>query len=316
MPIGTGYVGLAKESGFGVATAPSIFVPVKSAEASSDPQNYYPEEIRSSRAKSKVVPMGKKNEASIELDVESSNVGHILLGALGAVATTSLTGTPAAYSHVFTPANTLPSYSLELYDTIMIRRIAGAKINTLKLSAEAGGDGVLAAEVSLLAQSITDQASPGTPNYVDKLPFNYTSVAVLKGGVANTAIRSFEMEINNNLKDDHFVLRASRDVAAIPEGMREVSGSIEMYFENKAAYLAFAAGTSDSLKLTFTGANISGANNESLIIDLPKISYDSFEVPMGGPDDEVIGSMDFTALYDSVTATDVKVTLVSAVISF
>lgn len=318
MPIGTGYVGIAKESTFGTAVAPANFLPVKSAEANTDPQNYYPEEIRSSRAKNKVVPMGQKHEASTELDAEPNNLGHFLLAALGNVASVQPddVGNPTVYDHVFTPGNVLPSYTLEMYDTLMIRRIAGSKLDTLSLAVEAGGDGVLTAEGSWFAQSIADEAAAASPSYNDQLPFSFNGVDVTKGGSATTEVRSMELEISNNLKDDHYVLSSSKNVSEIPEGMREVTGSVEMFFKSKADYTAFMAGTKDSLKFTFTGAIISGTYSEKLILDLPDISYDAFEVPLDGPDDEIVATMEFTALYDSNSAYEVQATLTNTITAY
>lgn len=313
MPIAQGYAGIAKETVFGTPVAPSTFLPVKSIEVSTDPSFYYPEEIRSSRAKSKGIPMGQKHEGSLEMDAEPSTLGLLLLGALGSVSTTNVTG---VYTHVFTPANTLPSFTVEKYDTVQAQRIAGCKIDTLTLSAEAGGDGSLVAEADFKAQSVADQAAPATPAYTDKLPFTFTNVTVTKGGATNENVTSFSVEISNGLKDDQYTLRKSRDVKQIAEGMREVTGSVAMLFKTKADHTAFMAGTKDSLKIKFEGALISGATYESVEIELPKIQYDSFEVPMGSGDDDVIAEMEFTALLDSTAGFDVKATLVNAVVSY
>lgn len=314
MIIGRGYVGIAKEGSFGAGAAPTTFIPVNSVEMSSDPQTHFPEQIRASRSKTRAVPLGRKNSGSLEMDTEPATIGHLLLGALGGVTTT----TPAAgvYQHIFLPALVLPSYSLERYDTVMIQRATGAKIDKLSLSLEAGGDGVLVASADFIVQTLADQAAAATPNYSDKNPFSYTNITVTKGGAVNNELKSFELNIENGLKDDQFTLRTSRDVQTIGEGMRTVSGSLEMFFKTKADYLAFMAGTADALKFEFTGAVIAAANSEKLIIELPNISYTSFDVPMGGADDEVLASMEFTAIYDSGIAGEIKVTLQNAVTSY
>lgn len=305
MPIGVGHVGIGKETTFGTAATVGTFLPVKSVELNTDPQVYYPEEIRNSRSKAKGIPMGQKHEGSLEMDVESVSIGHLLLGALGEVSTTG-TG---PYVHTFEPGNTLPSFTLEKYDTIMSQVVAGLKMDKLSLSVEAGGDGVMTAEVDLKAQSVTD-GTASTPNYTDKSPFAFHQVTVTKGGSANEDIRSVSLEIANNLKDDQYTLRASKDVSSINEGMREVTGSVEMFFKTKADYLAFMNGTEDSLSLSFA------AGADQLVVELPKISYDSFEVPMGGADDEIMASLEFTALLDAAKGYEIKAELTNSVASY
>jgi hypothetical protein len=307
---GTGYVGIAKETTFGTAVAATAFLPVESAEATTDPQNYYPEQIKGTRSKSQGVPMGRKNELSLAQDAEPSTLGHWLLAALGKVDTTA-GGTTGTYNHVFTPANTLPSYTVEKYDGVMTQQIAGSKCDSMTLSVEAGGDGVFKIEADFLAQSISDKEAQATPSYTDKAPFTFYQVSAQKGGVETTDVKNFEIEVSNNLKDDKYVLRKSRDVKDIPEGMREVTFSGEMYFVNKAAFIDFMDGKSESLKFT-----VDTVGGDQLVIDLPKIMYDGYEIPMGGADDEIMASIEGTALYDPETGGEIKMTLLNTTASY
>lgn len=307
MAIGNGYVALGKEDSFGVAkTTPDLYLPVKSAELTTDPQVYYPEEIRASRAKTKGIPMGKKHEGSLEMDVEPVSVGHLLLAALGDVEST---GEAAPYTHVFTPGAVLPSFTFTKFDTVMTQVASGAKFESLSLAIEAGGDGVMTAEAEMYIQSVADGAA-STPAYTDKSPFAFHQVTVTKGGTVNDDIKSVELEITNGLKDDNYTLRKSQDVKEINEGMREVTGSIEMNFKNKAAYQSFMNDEKDSLTLSFE------AGAESLIVDIPLMSYDGFEVPMGGPDDEVTASLEFTALEDPEKGYEIQATLINSVAKY
>jgi hypothetical protein len=307
MPIGNGFISLAKETSFGVKNnTPDLYLPVKSAELTTDPQVYYPEEIRASRAKTKGIPMGKKHEGSLEMDVEPVSIGHLLLAALGSVQTD---GTAAPYTHKFTPGAVLPSFTFTKFDTVMTQVASGAKVDTLTLAIEAGGDGVMTAEAEMFIQSVEDGAA-AVPSYSDKSPFSFHQVTVTKGGTTNDDIKSVEFEITNNLKDDNYTLRKSQDVKEINEGMREVTGSIEMNFKNKAAYLAFMNDEKDSLTLTFD------AGSDQLIVEIPVMSYDGFEVPMGGADDEVTASLEFTALEDPDKGYEIQVTLINTVSNY
>jgi hypothetical protein len=318
MPIGQGYAGLAKETSFGTKATVNEFIPVKSLEATQDPQNYYPEEIRNSRGRAKGIPMGLQNEGSVEMDAEPQSLGHILLAAMGNVATNqpNAAEAPTVYSHLFTPGNTLPSYTWEKYDTVMVQSLVGCKTDTLTLAVEAGGDGTLTAEMDLRVKSVQEQETASAPAYNDKDPFVFHKVTVTKGGAVNDNLKSMEIEISNNLKDDQFYLKNSREVGAIDEGMREVSFSGEMKFKNKAEYTAFANGKKDNFVIKFEGASIGGTFKDTLEINLGKVLYDSFEVPMGGPDDEVLASFEGAALIDPATGHEIEITLTNTVVSY
>lgn len=316
MSLGFGYVGLKKETTFGTAATVAEFIPVKSFESAQDPQNYYPEAIRGTRGRARGIGMGIQNEVNLEMDAEPQSIGHILLAALGTISSAAVSGATGAYKHDITPGNVLPSYTFERNDTVMTQTIAGTKIDSLTLSVEAGDDGVLTVEADMIAQSITDKASASVATYTDKDPFAFHRVLVEKGGQTNENLKSMEIEINNNLKDDQFTLRKSRNVASIEEGMREVTVTAEMLFKNKAEYLAFINGTKDTLKFTFEGDIITGSTRDMLVIELPKIMYDSFEVPMGGPDDEVLASIEATALIDTTLGYDIKASVTNSVASY
>lgn len=319
MALAFGYAGYKKETTFGTAATVDKFIPVKSIEATQDPQNYYPEEIRGQRGQGKGIPMGLQNEASVEMDAEPQSLGDILLSALGAVTTTqpNAATAPTVYSHKFTPANVLPSYTWEKNDTVQTQQLVGSKTNTLTLSVEAGGDGVLTAELGLVVKSIVDKASPGTPVYTDKDPFAFHKVTVMKGGAANDNLKSLEIEISNNLKDDQFYLSKSREVGGIEEGMREVSFSGEMKFKTKADYLAFTNGTKEALTITFEGYTVLASTYyDKLEIKMNNVLYDSFEVPMGGPDDEVLASFEGRALIDKVSGYEIEATLQNTIVSY
>lgn len=315
---GTGYVGIGKETTFGTAVEPQHFLPVESAEANTDPQNYYPEQIRGHRGKSQGVPMGRKHELSIAQDGEPSTLGVWLLAALGAVSTVQPddVGAPSVYEHVFTPANTLPSWTVEKYDNVMVQRVTGAKVDSLTINTEAGSEGALKVEAEFLAQTIADKETQSSPDYNDQPAFTFYQVEAQKGAQVNDNIKSFELEISNNLKDDHYTLRKSRDPQSLPEGMREVTFSAEMYFKDKAEWKAFFDGEEDSIKFTFDGSTIEGAQSEKLVIELPRILWDGYEVPMGGADDEIMASIEGTALFDETTAAEIRVTLTNTVQSY
>jgi len=316
MTVAAGYVGLKKETTFGTAATVDTFVPVKSMEATQDPQNYYPEVIRGTRGKAKGIGMGIKNEMSLEMDAEPQSIGHLLLAALGSVSTAPNAPVTGAYTHTFLPGNTLPSFTFERNDTVMTKTIAGAKADTLTLSMEAGGDGSLVASVDWIAQSLVDKASASVPSYADRDPFVFHKVTVTKGGSTNENIKSLEIEIANNLKDDQYTLRTSRNVASIEEGAREVTLSIEMLFKNKAEYQSFIDGSTDSFVISFEGNIFTGTTKDKLDITIPKVLYDSFEVPMGGPDEEVLASLEGTALIDTGIGGEIKAVLINGVTSY
>src|SRR5690606_35067223 len=88
-------------------------------------------------------------------------------------------------------------------------------------------------------------------------------------------LKSFNLNINNNIQLDEAFLSGSNDIATgglIP-GALEVTGSYSLQFENTTELAKYEANTKNAVIATFTGADIGEANNgvEQIKISLGRI---------------------------------------------
>lgn len=249
-------------------------------------------ETDSSRDRGVTYVQSEAVEGSPEFYVRDASIGFWLWAALGADA---VTGTNPNYTHTITPANSLPYITTwrNLGD-LLYEQFRDCKVGSLSISAEAGQPltataGIMGLQASRLTAS-PDQATPialqsGTV-------YNFNDATVTLAGGATALVRSFELNIENNLQRQQ-----TDDVIPydIVEGTREVSLNFDLIFETLDEYNKFhygaIAGTTVSSGLYTTTANFAfskGANN-AVTFDLPSIAYTEFPVePSPGGDSVVV----------------------------
>jgi len=228
-------------------------------------------------------------EGTPEFYVRDASMGFWLFATLGANAPT---GTAPNYTHVITPASTIPYISTwrNIADTLW-EQYRDCKVSSLAISAEAGAPLSATANINgLQATRLTADPSlaPVIPLASSQV-YNYNDAAVTLGGGATALVRSFELTIENNVSRQQTDDVVPYDVV---EGTREVSLGFDLIFESLTEYNKFhyggAAGTTISPTIFTTSANFVfslGVNN-SIAFDLPSIAYEEFPVeadPGGDP---------------------------------
>jgi hypothetical protein len=228
-------------------------------------------------------------EGSPEFYVRDASIGFWLHAALGADAPT---GTAPNFTHVLTPANSLPYITVwrNLADTLY-EQYRDCKVGSLTISADAGSPLTCVAGIQgLQASRLTaapDQATPITLQ--NGAVYNFNEATVTLAGGATALVSSFELTIENNL-----TRQQTDDVVPydVTEGTREVSLGFDLIFESLDEYNKFhyggAAGTAISPNVYETAAIFTfgkGANNE-VSFNLPHIAYEEFPIepdPGGEP---------------------------------
>lgn len=114
-------------------------------------------------------------------------------------------------------------------------------------------------------------------------------------------IMSVSLDVNNNLQGAGVV--GSVDYANIGAGSFNVSGSLELYYENLDMYAAFLAGT--ELKLSLTLGKTSGSK---YTIEIPRLKLSSCNVVAEGQNSYVMCSSEFQGLKDSTLGATMKIT--------
>jgi hypothetical protein len=233
-------------------------------------------------------------EGSPEFYVRDASIGFWLFAALGADAPT---GTMPNYTHVLTPANTIPYITCwrDLGD-LLWEQYRDCKVGSLQISAEAGAPLSATASVMGLQSTrlTTDPSLAPAIAIQNSQVYNFNNATVTLSGGATALVRSFELTIDNNVD-----IQQTDDVNPydVYEGTRTVSLGFDLYFETLAEYNNFhyggAAGTAVSPNIYTTTALFDfslGANN-AVTFNLPSIAYEEFPVEPSAAGDPVIASI-------------------------
>lgn len=118
---------------------------------------------------------------------------------------------------------------------------------------------------------------------------------IYEGGSAltGTFIKSVSLSLSNSLRARDAI--GTLGAVSVGVGTIEVTGQMEVYLADAVLYDKFVNNTASSL--SFRSSDSAG---NGYIISLPKIKYSDAQVQAGGLDQDVMLSMPFTAIYDSV----------------
>jgi hypothetical protein len=184
-------------------------------------------------------------------------------------------------------------------------RLTGMVANTMTLTATAGQ--VLTGGFGFLGKggSVGDAAlvgatyAPAPSGPVMDAAAGFASLGL--GALSSPKIRSVSLSATNNLRGQSVV--GSIEAAGLGLGRFDLTGSIEVYLENKQLLDVYLAG--NGLDLSFVIGSVSG---ERYAFDLPRIKLTAAEVVAGGNDEDVMVRCGFQALHDPVEGCAIKVT--------
>lgn len=212
-------------------------------------------------------------------------------------------GSPA--TDVLVAGTTRRSFTIqrrfEDLDTVEYHNHFGCEFNTMSLSiapnAMVGATfGVVGKTLSIATSQISDHSGDTSPT--DYKPFDSFTGTVTEGGTAITTVTSLDLSIENGLEPLFSI--GSQETIRPSIGKSRVSGTLGLYFDEKTEYEKFLNETESSLEVTLTDSS-----SNSLKITLPRIKYNSGQPDVSG-EGSVILSMDFIALYDTSTSTNIK----------
>lgn len=235
------------------------------------------QETDSSRDRGISVVRQTSAAGSPEFYVRDAFIHTILESALGAKSTSGATN----YTHVLTPANSLPYLTIyRQIGNLLFEQFDDVKINELTLSADAGNE--LTATVDVLGRKATRLVAAATvPAKSTQVPYNMNESTVTLAGGVTALVSSFELVISNNLTVQQTDDSIPYDLA---EGIREVSLGFTMIFASIDEYARFQysaiAGTAQDTILPTITADFTfskGANN-SLQFALPAVAYEEYPV--------------------------------------
>jgi len=332
MTIGTlpqsfrGYVGLAKEQTFGDGTAPVYYVDATSDGFSQDNQVDYQNTTRS-RAAHKGEAGAFEDSGSIDFPANPENgLGLLLLAGFGGETFSAQDpdgdNTDEVGEHVFTPADTLPSLSVEVdRDTDVVRHV-GVGVDTLELSHTA--EERLAASVDLPAQAPDGSVSSSEPAYSDLRNFRFHDIDLSVAGTPRNAdVRDLTLTVENDLGSEY---RGNRTLSKMSVGERTVTATATLDFETTELYEQFlgqtgAAGPQDQLAnvgmdVTWTTPETveDTGTNYALRWYMPRCTMNTHEATLNG-NDAIAEDVEFRALYQPEIGGEAEVTLTNGVMS-
>ena len=302
--MGTRYVGLGIESSMGAETAPYEFIDVVSESVRGEQNIIYIETAGLGRSIRQAVPGPWGESGDIDLIVGPENIEYILFATLGQVK--YYASGDGAYKHVFEPASTIPSFTLEIAPDVggRARRITMAGVSSLRLEAVARE--ALTATMSIVAAK-EKLVNESTPTFSTKRPFVfYDGVMKIDGGTV-ARCEAWRGTYENTIADDAYVL-GSRFLPTLIVGPCNFSGDMDIQFLDWQYYEKYLGGTEPgktlqtiSIELNFvgesTGSSVSGYDKYMLKIEIPKVTLNTSEASFDRRE-RIVQSIDWQAIYD------------------
>jgi len=256
--------------------------------------------INANRAQEEVRGGVKTAGGSIPYELAILGMGTMMKHALGPVVTT---GAGPTYTHVIKRGALPPGLSVEKGFTDIGQYFVydGCKINSMSQTIDAKG--LVTGTFDFAAKGLTASGTTlGAPSSSAHNPVvSHEATTVEENGVAATLF-SLDWNLTNNLDTDRFQV-GSRDRISLTEGKGDMTGNVGFLFEDLVVFNKWLNETESSLKIIFT---VTGGTVEYF---WPKIKYFGDSAPKMETDQGIVIVLPFEAVYDSVEATDLRITI-------
>jgi len=275
------------------------------------------------RASSRVLRSGRRvttmvqGDGSLEIEATTKGMGLLLDSALGTSSSTLVSG--STFQQNYTLGDTPKSLTIQksIVDSaaaVNPYSFLGCMVNGWSFTTGNGEISKFKFDLDIrdldTAQTFAALTYPTTPNLyhfaLGAVTFGGsvtapTTTAIASGGTAVTDVRSFELEVNNNLADDRFNFGASGKKAKPTVGIREIKGKFTAEYSANTYRTGYIADTEFPLTVTLTSAESLSTGFATLQFVLPATKLES-AIPISNNGDLVTVEHSFTA-YDNLTAT-------------
>lgn len=310
--MGNRFIGLSlSEDSYGTPKAIDFYIDVAS-ESITDSQENIHVETAGFRSKQYSVPGPYKIEGSWDQMVTADNISRILDGLCGTTVAPVPSG-DGAFRHRFYEAQTLKSYTMEIAPDVATssRRVVGTFFRSVDF--EAAAREVLTATVNVTGRKpMLIASSDPTGLWPTCRPFVFYEGTLYFNGIAVAYCEAFRLTYENDIDTDEYVLGDRYLPGMFVQGLN-ITGEMDIKFLDWDYYKYFwgnatatgpsTALSSCSLNLLFTGEATGsvapGFENYVFQIEIPKVYLDTSEANFDRRD-QIVQSLAFTALYDSV----------------
>jgi len=230
-----------------------------------------------------------------------ASLPHPFYWALGNV---TKTGT-GPYTHTITPANVLPSLTVEGNEVAINMKQSGVYINKLSLACASGDVAKLTME--WFGLNHTDNATlTSTPTYVTDF-LTLLNATITIGGTAMADVDNIQLDIDNQL-EAQFPIGTSRYPAQIVRKNKpKITGKITFIDYPSTLYQAFVNASTVAINI-----NLTASGGKSLTINIPAAAF-SKGFAQEIKDGPVTADADFTVFQDPVSSNIITVTAVNQV---
>jgi hypothetical protein len=244
----------------------------------------------------------------------SKSMGKLWQACLGSGTATLVSG--STYQHNFLLADTPSSLTIqkglpEVGGTVDAYTFLGCMVDSWEF--DFPNAGVPTLKVTVDAGDLTIATGYAAPSYPSSPNlFNFANATLSTGTLTSPTatalasavtpvadVRGGTLQVNNNVRDDRFNIGGGGRKAKPTMGLRDISGTLEIEYDNTTFRDAVLNDTPMSLVLTYTAGALS-TGNETLQVVLPEIKFDG-ALPMTNGTDLITQSMSFKVL-DNLTA--------------
>lgn len=151
------------------------------------------------------------------------------------------------------------------------------------------------------ANTITDASTTPIMNAVS----NIASINLGHGNESNY-FNSLSINMDNQLRGQSAVSHLG--YVGLSTGRLSITGSVEMYFENRTQYNAFESG-STTFPISFVAED---SENNAYVVTLPNVKYTSFQAQSESLDQDIMASMEFEAIMNTAGTYQYQISRVAA----
>lgn len=245
------------------------------------------------------------------------NTVHIISAALpytitisGTTLVTAATGATVTISRCpsLLAGTTHRSFSIErtFSDISKYQQFTGCVINTLSLSVKPNA--IITGEFGMLAKGAASRAtawdSSPTASQTNP-PYDAFTGTLKEGGSEVGYITAIDLKLDNGATPVYVV--GASETPAIPLGRSNVTGSVDVYFQDLVMLQKFENETASSLEFYLGSGAVGG---KSYRFYMPNIKYGSGDDPVND-EKPITLKMNYQALYSSTDGTNIRITKIA-----
>lgn len=260
------------------------------------------EELRQDRQIAHYRHGTKSVGGDVNFELSYSSFDDLMEGVLCGTWATGVdeTGSAAAGVDTLEPGTTARSFTFERHhaDIDQAIKMTGCQLSSMSLSV--APNSMVTGSFSVLGKDLTISATETATSAANSNePFDGFTGSITEGGSAIAVVTALELSVDNGLEATYVI--GDDTTLQSPLGKSTVTGSITAYFEDATLINKFVNETSSSLEFV-----LQDLDGNTYTFGLPNVKYNSGNPEVGGPG-QVTVSLDFVALYDAATGSQLYI---------